>query len=95
MKTFKLMQGIAYLIFAAGALLIFIGMSDGAGNTQTGAVSALLIGLLGSLILGSLFLFFAKVIEQNEDRKDQQEELQKLLTEMGDKLNKIYLTTRN
>jgi NADH:ubiquinone oxidoreductase subunit 4 (subunit M) len=87
-KTYKLIKIIAYAILAVGAIFIVAGL---AAHTDKGILGAI-IAIIASAVCSSLFLFFAKIIEQNEERNKQNEQLNKLLTEQ---LNRIHMTLKN
>ncbi|WML58646.1 hypothetical protein [Neobacillus sp. PS2-9] len=73
----KLIKSIAFVIFVVGVICLIVAFNT---YNDTTAI-ACLITALSSLISGFLFLALAKLIEQNEDRIEQSEQLNKLLTE--------------
>jgi hypothetical protein len=68
MGTYKLLKVIAYTAFAIGGLAavtaLYTGSHDGDG---TAALIIFLSGVVGGTVVGGLFLFFAKLLEQNEE----------------------------
>jgi ABC-type bacteriocin/lantibiotic exporter with double-glycine peptidase domain len=76
-KTYKLIKSIAFVIFAVGVICLIVAFNT--YNDTTAIVC--LITALSSLISGCLFLALAKLIEQNEERIAQNDQLNKLLTE--------------
>lgn len=90
-KTYKLLRSIAYLMFAAGAIVFLyalFGMRDYVGELMTGAVPVMFGGLMGGTIWGAVFLFFAKVVEQNEERYKQAQDVKSLLNRIDTRIEK-------
>jgi Trk-type K+ transport system membrane component len=87
-KTYKLIKSIAFVIFAVGVICLIVSFNT--YNDTTAIIC--LITALSSLISGSLFLVLAKLIEQNEERIVQNDQLNKLLTE---ELGRIMMKLRN
>jgi hypothetical protein len=79
MFTYNLIKVIAWVSFAAGAITAIYGIS---GTDYRTGVYIAVYGLVGGLVTGGLFLFFAKLLEQNDELHDQNEKLLKALTDI-------------
>ncbi|MDQ1143775.1 energy-converting hydrogenase Eha subunit C [Bacillus sp. SORGH_AS 510] len=73
----KLIKSIAFFILVVGVVGLIVAFNT---YNDTTAIASLFTAL-SSLISGFLFLALAKLIEQNEERIEQNEQLNKLLTE--------------
>ncbi|CRK83000.1 hypothetical protein [Neobacillus massiliamazoniensis] len=94
MLTHKLLKGIAYLSFVSGALVFvgaFIFMPNVYSSARGGLVFLAFAALLSGIISSAMFLFCAKLIEQNEERREQNEKLLKLLSNIDDRSRKWEL----
>lgn len=93
--TYKLLRILAWVFFACGIITALYGLSITSGDSAAAiAVPLFFYGILGGAISGSLFLFCAKLIKQNEERFEQNEKLLKLLSNLEHNTKIIKERTR-
>jgi phosphotransferase system glucose/maltose/N-acetylglucosamine-specific IIC component len=88
-KTHKLLRGMAWLMVASGLLVAIhaiFGMRDFAGEYEPYTFPTFTAGVIGGAVFSSVFFFFAKLVEQNDERYKQQSDLHRLLNKIDDKL---------
>lgn len=79
MFTYNLIRTIAWLSFIAGVITAGYGLTSADASI---GVYITICGVVGGAASGGLFLFFAKILEQNDEQYEQNEKLLKLLNEI-------------